>query len=416
MHASTKNDMKIVARCPKVHPILKCYLVSQSSEGCTLGHLATIFISLLVDGSIYHFSRHKSIVKPNGPTVKTEEEGLDYVGTSEDNLSIISHINKGYRIIVRIVGLVCNTLSFLIIMRQGLIKMGVWVYIASLSLCDNFSIIIDSLNMLNEFSSEPIGYLDNLTANSEVFCKLHSILFVIPLVTGNYLLAIMSCERAGLILNPYKIPSSPKKALLVVCLATLVLILVYSIFINLVIGVVHVEVPLFNGADNSSLMANESFSLTFKYCTMYENNVNLYLSIETTIYLLIPAALIIIANICIITALMRRARNLNIHRDTSKVNDIRITKMLIFVNIYFVLTVSPYQLYGVFLWPYFYDNFQDAFAYDNITWILLNSLYITSTSANFFIYVASGQIFRNAAKEYFGKLFKNCKCSNYMQQ
>ena len=90
--------------------------------------------------------------------------------------------------------------------------------------------------------------------------------------------------------------------------------------------------------------------------------------------------------------------------------------MLIFVSIYFVLTASPNVLYGVFLWPYFYDNFHDAFAYDNVTWILLQSLYITNVSANFFIYVASGQIFRNAAKEFFGELFKSCKCPNHVQQ
>ncbi len=356
---------------------------------------------------------NESLRKPNGPTVKTEEEGMEYTNTLEDNLSIIRHINKGYRIVVRTVGFVCNTLSFLIITRQGLINMGVWVYIAALALCDNFFITIDSLNMLNEFSNDPVGYLDKLTTNSEVFCKFYFLVIFVPLVTGHYLLAIMTCERARLILNPYKIPSTPREALLVVCLATLVVILAYSIIVYLAIGVIHVEVPLFTGANNS-LLANGSMSLKFKYCSMYESNANLYLYIDATIYLLIPATLIIIANICIITTLIRRAKNSNIHRDTSKVNDdVRITRMLIFVSLYFVLTVSPNVLYAVFLWPYFYDSAKDAFAYDNVTWILLQSLYITSMSANFFIYVASGQIFRKAAKEFFSKLvFKNCKCSN----
>ncbi len=361
--------------------------------------------------------RNESVVTQRGPEREPEVGGMDYPEAPEDNFKTLRDIKTGYRIIVRTVGFVCNTLSFLIIIRQGLIKMGVWVYIAALALCDNFFIIIDSLNMLNEFSNDPVGYLDNFKANSEVFCRLHNILAFVPLVTSTYLLAIMTCERAGLILNPYKIPPSPRRALLVVCIVTLIITLVYSIFVNLVIGVIHVEVPLFTGADNSSLMTNESESIGFMYCGMYENNINIYLYIDTTIFVIIPAILIIIANTCIITALVRRARNSSIHRDSSKMNDDkRITRMLIFVSIYFVLTASPNVLYGVFLWPYFYDNFHDAFAYDNVTWILLQSLYITNVSSNFFIYVASGQIFRNAAKEFLGELFKSCKCSNHVQQ
>ncbi len=359
--------------------------------------------------------RNESVTTQRGAEPEIMEGRIDYPGLPNDNFITVRDIQRGYRITVRTVGFVCNTLSFLIITRQGLVKMGVWVYIAALALCDNFFIIIDSLNMLNEFSNDL--YLDNFKANSEVFCKLHFIVLYVPLVTGNYLLAIMTCERAGLILNPYKIPSSPRRALLVVSIVTLAVILVYSIFVNLVIGVIHVQVPLFTGANDSSLTANESISLTFKYCQMYENNVNLYLYIITTIYLLIPATLIIIANICIIAVLIRRARNSSIHRNNSKMNDDkRITRMLIFISIYFILTVSPNVLYTVFLWPYFYENVQDAFAYDNITWNLLHSLYITNVSSNFFIYVASGQIFRKAAKDFFDKLFKNCKSSNHAQQ
>ncbi len=45
-------------------------------------------------------------------------------------------------IIILIVGLLANSFSFLIIVKQGLIKSGVWVYLAALSISDSLAIIM----------------------------------------------------------------------------------------------------------------------------------------------------------------------------------------------------------------------------------------------------------------------------------
>ncbi len=350
-----------------------------------------------------------SILKQDGGKLETDEQESNYKGIHRevpDGISSSSNIIVNIRIIYRIFiwtfGFVCNTFSFLIITQQGLIKRGIWVYIAALAFCDNVAIIIDSLGMINEFSDNPEGYLEDFKANSEVLCKLLYFLFIVPWATGHYLLAIMSCERCLLILNPYRTPPSPKRALLVVCALILVMVIGYGIVTSLVMGIIHVEMPYLSSSNRSFPVANGSAS--FRYCYIKEIP-NIFFYLDATLYLIIPMILIIIANICIITTLIVRAKNSSIHQYVTKVNgDRKITRMLIFVTVYFVLTASPNALYGVFLWPYFYENVQEAFAYDNVIFNLLQSLYATNMCSNFFIIVASGKIFRKEAKAFIWKI------------
>ena len=372
-------------------------------------------------GTVINNSNHRGI-KPtlvqNGSVVKLQgsEETNDYQETpdleydlSYSDILIITKIS--YKIIIRIVGFICNTLSFLIITKQGLIKMGVWVYIGALSISDNFAIITETLYSFHDFSSDPLNDWGNFKNNNEVYCKLLNTLFYIPVITSHYLLTIMTCERAVLIFNPYKTPTSQRGALMVVGILILVVSLLYGISTSLAMGIIHIEMPLFLGTNNSALVTNES--VTFKFCGLYKNIGTIYLYVDTCIFLLIPAILIIVANICIITALIRRAKNTSIQRDESKANDDKkITRMLIFVSIYFVLTASPSVLYGIFLWPYFHEYVYDAFAYDSVAWNLLEFINATHLCSNFFIYVATGQIFRKEAKAFFSRVLKACKTCN----
>ncbi len=127
-------------------------------------------------------------------------------------------------------------------------------------------------------------------------CKLSAFLAYFLVVTGHYILAILSIERSILVLNPYKIPPSPKHAVTAVSVLICIVILVYGTFTTLTYDIVVVPVssPYFNDSASNA-------SLSIKYCGLLlknQNVANIILTIDGFVYFMIPAILVFVANIC----------------------------------------------------------------------------------------------------------------------
>ncbi len=143
-----------------------------------------------------------------------------------------------------------------------------------------------------------------------------------------------------------------------------------------------------------------------------------FLWADTLIMLIIPAMSIIIANIAIIVTLIKRSKNKNIQRDSSKVrNDSRINFMLVFVSSYFVFSVSPMIIYVNFLPQYVFKDLTkvDLFASDNVAWSIITYLNMTNYVGNFFMYCLTGQIFREETKKVIYGIFKCNQTGNNVQ-
>ncbi len=65
-------------------------------------------------------------------------------------------------------GLFCNSLATAVMVKQNLIKDGVWMFLNCLAICDNLMLIS---NFIYEYTWQQ-AYLEIDLAKSEIFCKL----------------------------------------------------------------------------------------------------------------------------------------------------------------------------------------------------------------------------------------------------
>ncbi len=329
------------------------------------------------------------------------QQGTLNIEAGQSYSNMVMTIKTIYTSTINTVGVISNTLSVVIIIKQDLIKSGVWVYIASLAIVDNVGIIY--YQVVN-FSRDPINYLGDFITISEFSCKLNSLLIYFPMVTSHYILAIMTIQRSIIITNPYKIAPGQRHAVTVVVLLILIVLLVYGTYCALTTSIVELPIPF----PANDLISNVSLSV--KFCGIhlkYKNIQDIIMISDVVAYAIIPAILVIIANVCIIIALIRRQQNTSIQRDLSKVKeDNRIARMLIFLSIYFVVMTFPHALYYAI-------NVDVAGAFDpgNIVYNVLECITATYYCSTFFVYLATGQIFRKEAEEFFTKLCTKCNLS-----
>ncbi len=179
------------------------------------------------------------------------------------------------------------------------------------------------------------------------------------------------------------------------------------------LGVVDIPFPVYNSS------SNETDTILIKLCGVkpeYYPFVTDFLKVDLFIYLIIPVVMILTANTGIIIVLIKRARNTSIQRDKSKVaSDNKITIMLVFVSLFFVITVGPLASIVTVLWRFFYSTFEEASAHykDTVAYKVMLTLNLFNHSGNIFVYLLTGQIFRKEAKLFFKNLGTGCgKCIN----
>ncbi len=300
-----------------------------------------------------------------------------------------------------LIGIVANIFSLMIIIKQGLIKSGVWVYIAALSVSDILTIITF---YIYEFSKDPANYFGFLYTNNNFTCKLMVSLQYCFGTMSVYFLVFMTVERAVLILSPYRQPTSQKQAMLVVIIIIILWSVSYLTWIFISYGILEFPASVF-GRDGTEMI---------QACTLlpkFHKYLSLYTWLEFTIYYVIPVFLIISANICIIYVLTKRAKSKGINRSKIQAKkDEKITRMLIVLSVSFVITISPSALYATILWKYFYESTEVAFAFDNVAYNISITFSTLLFCGNFFIYCLSGEMFRQEAIKFLRNICC-CKCA-----
>ncbi len=289
----------------------------------------------------------------------------------------------GIALLLIIIGLVANSFSFLIIVKQGLIQSGVWLYLATLAITDSLALIMIGIY---DFSKPPFNILGNMQNNNDILCKFLANFAYLWSFVSNYIVTFMSVERALVITNPYRVPPGQKRAAISVLIVAGIILIGDTSFVFNTYGVVTFD----------------AFNL--KICTVlekYQNIATYFLLMDVVIYGGIPIILTVSANFCIIVSLNKRHRNgeLNrVHKNSQK--DVNITIMLCVNSLIFVITTTPLIVYFL-AWDYFYTSYEEALAFDSIGLTIINCLVMMNHSCNFFAYVLTGEIFREKAALFF---------------
>ncbi len=78
-----------------------------------------------------------NVTREDQTTEKPLRQGIVYVESDKSYSNIVFTVKTGYVATIQAIGVASNTLSVVIIIKQGLIKTGIWVYIASLATVHN---------------------------------------------------------------------------------------------------------------------------------------------------------------------------------------------------------------------------------------------------------------------------------------
>ena len=141
---------------------------------------------------------------------------LPYFSFAINNLQIWEEPTFPYYFTFTVLGLLGNTLALLIMIKQRLIKDGVWTYLACLSVADNLVLIS---SFIWEFSLQK-PYLGIEFNNNEVLCKFFPHYTVLRRIS-HYILAVMTFQRFILLYQPYRKPPGPNRLSCIVSIPVL---------------------------------------------------------------------------------------------------------------------------------------------------------------------------------------------------
>ncbi len=302
----------------------------------------------------------------------------------ESSSTLLVDIKGYYFVIMTIIGLIANTLSFLIIVTRRLVSTSVGTYLACLA-------VFDSLSLIFRFSYQVSEHVlkVNFLLISHLSCKLFMFGFLTAGLVSNYIIVLVTAERCYVILSPYTLKTpGPKQALISVILV-FVLIITYNFHIFFTHEIVSVPIGNNNTIEFCDALAKHAYYFT-----------TVHPWVDQAIFAWIPAISILTANIIIILFLIRHTQS-NTAQQINRKEQVRLTYMLLVVSFFFTATTLPSGLYYGFAPIYLYDGPSEALGPHNVTWAVLTCVTHLNYSCNFFLYILSGRRFRQEAVAYF---------------
>ena len=300
---------------------------------------------------------------------------------------ITTYINNYWFPILVPVGLIGNTLSFLVMIKPNNRKMSTCIYMAAISINDNLMMFLALYSFLvPTLRIYPIHWIE---------CKVAASLAIFGLQNSTFQVLAMTLDKYIAIKWPYKaaIYSTPRRAKI-----TVTVVLICTIIYNL----------------PQLYMAK----LTGDACLAYAQGgmvAKVYSWLSFVVNAVIPFTLLIYMNHVIVKKVRSSHKmfgtnetheNEKHHQKSRreqamKNTENQLTIMLLLVTILFVILMIPTYLRFV------YTNFAKQDTPFNYASFLLfyhvsQKLYHTNNGINFFLYCISGQKFRNDLKEILG--------------
>ena len=292
--------------------------------------------------------------------------------------------------IIVVIGVIGNTLSFLVMKSKPLRHKSYSHYLCALSLFDTLTLLTRFTGALDEYyihESQP-GLFNNFT---DVTCKLYNFFAHVVALMSAWIVTLMAIERLIAVCLPFK-----KTFLRTQCgSVTTIVILLCCVCTSQAFRLFMIKHVIYDK------------SHSIKDCLASEEYVSIYTGLQVYYYLwtlifILPVGVVLVCNSLVLRQILRVRREF--YRETnSTVNRTvrqrqRSTYMLLFVTFAYVFTLLP-----MFLLTFIIDlsiKVQSKERAGHIFVVLSPFLNLTECIAlinygmNFFIYVVSGKSFR----------------------
>ena len=294
---------------------------------------------------------------------------------SEWTFKLGTFINKYWPTILLPIGLISNTICFLVMNMKQNKKLSTCRYMSIIAVNDNLVLLTSLFEWITEFM---IHFEYTVLA-----CKIYIFIFFVILIFGAYEIMFMTFDKFYAIQFPLKAARfcTAKRALKI------------SSF-NLIIAVIVCCPQLY-------------FSGLFGVCIRYTIDrwyTSLYAIIFIIYYPVVPIASLFVMNISIIKSLWLRRKNTDIIIQNSQQHvEWQVTMMLIVVSTVFVILLSPFEVRAIYVYFIGKGSTPKSFAKFALAFSITNALLYANNAINFYLYLLSGKKFRNDLQMLFRK-------------
>ena len=304
-------------------------------------------------------------------------------------LTIAKLINRYWLPILVPIGLMGNTLSFLVMIKPNNRQLSTCIYMAAISMNDNVMML---LTLRNWLATELKVY-----KRHQIECKVASFIVLLLLQNSTFQILVMTIDKYIAIKWPHKAAtnSTAKKAKIIV-----VVVFCCAVIYNI-----------------PNLFASKLIRVLCYGYTAGGFITKVYSWFSFVLNGIIPFGLLIYMNFVIIKTI-RRSRKMFLNNDTTtgtkhiqtvsaglelrqstmKNAENQLTIMLLLVTTLFLILLLPTNVRFVYL-TFVKPDTPSKYALSTFLMQITYKLYTTNSGINFFLYCISGQKFRNDLKE-----------------
>ena len=307
---------------------------------------------------------------------------------------IATFIAKYWIPILAPVGLVGNTLSFLIMIKPSNRNMSTCIYMAAISINDNLMMLLFFRNWLVTTVQIHETYSEE--------CKIESFVTMFSLQNATFQVVAMTLDKFIAIIWPHKsaVYSTTKRAIWTI-IAVHLCVLIYNL--------PHLFLTKLIGENCVSYGAGGVYTQVYSWLTFILNGI-------VSFVCLIAMNLIIIHSVRKSHKRFNNQERVNVPQDQRSVTQIKqrqrrntenqLTVMLLCVTTLFLLLLLPtYVRFLYFL--YVKIDTPEKYATTTLFYHLTTRLYFTNSGINFFLYCISGRKFREDLKQLFCRNWKS---------
>ncbi|XP_041363497.1 G-protein coupled receptor 183-like [Gigantopelta aegis] len=285
-----------------------------------------------------------------------------------------------------ILGLVGNTLSFVVLSKSSMRETTTSLYLRFLAVYDS---LVLYMGLMRWWIIYLIEY--DIREYSVVVCKIHTWGAYWTTHTSAWLLVSVTVERCFSVWFPHKVKIICIKRNTYVIIATIMLVFAM------------LNSHYFYGLGNYVEMIDNETEV--KHCEQindayYNFEVFIWPWIDLCIYSVIPSSILTFCNIAIIHKVVSSSRQ-TLQNDSSISSRRRqassLTVMLLLVSFTYVVCTTPYCIYLIYENSFTPDEYANAReeAVAGLVWLVVTMLLYTNNSINFILYSVSGKRFRD---------------------
>ena len=292
-------------------------------------------------------------------------------------LKVAKYISTFWFPVLIPLGLVGNTLSFLVLIRSNNRKVSTCIYMAAISINDNIMMFPALQDWLVGTVFVREWYL--------LECVLHKYLHSYCLQCGTYQVLAMTCDKYIAIKWPHRSAtySSPKRAKLII----FTIVICTTIF-----NFPHFFITAVVAGNCYGFSVQSMFTKIYSWLTIVINAV-------------IPFTLLIHMNYIIVKTVKNSRksftdndRGMDARQKALQSAEKQLTTMLLLVTTLFLILLLPTYIRFIYA-AFVTSNTPYKYAISMCIFELSYKLYVTNSSVNFFLYCISGKKFRKDLKE-----------------